>query len=348
MTLLFFDGCDNALTMPKPQMVYGGNSASMQLGRDGSTNGCWGTAGTSGNAVINYVPDAPIATMIIGYGYRCDSASFVGRINFFTGGTGTVQSGLYHNNSTGQWQFYTGDKVNLQASSSPADVYTHHAWVHVQIKVVLHATAGTFILRVNGVELINWTGPTALTSGTITGVTWRTNSSGGSERLYIDDLWVCDSVNAAATQGRPYNDFLGDLKVVTLVPTGAGDTTQWTPSFGANWDTLDENPPDTVAYVSTSSANSGFRDLYACTDLPAEAISVLALQAKSYALSTDVGLARYKPIVKEHGVVSPLGNHATNISVTPYTGPMTTVRPSDGALIGVADVNAMQIGVEVV
>lgn len=345
MTLLFFDGIENVLTMPRPQMIYSGNNATMQPGRDGSTNGCFRASGTAGTPLISYTPDAPIPTLIMGCAIR--AASFAPNIRFFTGGTITVQSGIWFS-GTGQWQFWTGTKGTMVASSSGSDVYTANSWVSLQVKLVLHTTAGSFQLRINGADVINYTGPTALTSGSLTQVSWNTTSTGTVDAISLDDLWVCDNVNAAATQGRPYNDFLGDLKVVPVVPTAAGDQTQWTPSVGANWDALDENPPDTVAYVSTSSANSGFRDLYQCTDLPVEAASVLAVQGRTYANTTDVGVASYKHLVKEHGVVSSLGSHNPNITVVPYTTALRATRPSDGALWSVADVNAMQIGVEVV
>jgi hypothetical protein len=345
MTLLLFDGFDNADLMPKAGFLSAGNSSGTSTGRDGSTNGSHQFSGSAGTVNSIYTLPSSAATLLQGQAWKAADAN--GRLRWYTGGTTTTQCELGVNATTNCWEFRLGTGTSVLASSALSDFYTFNTWVHVQVKLVLHATAGSLIVKINGIEVINYTGQTAITTGSCTAIGWATNNTGSGARIWVDDLWVCDTTDATATQGRPNNDFLGDLKVATIVPDGAGDTTQWTPSTGSNWATLDENPPSTTDYVSTDANNSGYRDLYTATGLPSEASTVYGFQAKAYALKTDVGIATFKQIVKENSVVSSLGTHGPGVTAQPFTSSLITKRPSDSTPLSVSDINNLQIGVEV-
>lgn len=347
MTLLLIDGFDNADNVPKPGFVQGGNASANMTGRDGSTNGAFYTSSNSGGVSSSYALPSSAATLIMGQGLYMSNVA--GGLWWHTGGNTTQQCSLALNVVTRRWEFRLGLSTVL-ATSAAAAVYTPATWVHVQVKLVLHATAGSFILRVNEVELLNYTGQTATTGGPCTGFTFYGNTGPpNGTGTGADDLWVCDAVDATASQGRPFNDFLGDCKIAALVPSAAGDDTTWTPSTGANWATLDENPVTSTDYVEKLGSASGSRDLYACSDLPVAATTVLAVQSKVYDTKTEVGSAQFKQVVKEAGgTISTIGTHAPSIGLAPHVSSVVTKRPSDGGLWTVANINGLQTGVEVV
>ncbi len=72
----------------------------------------------------------------------------------------------------------------------------------------------------------------------------------------IDDIVIGDS-----TYGRPAESF-----VVAQFPTGAGSSTQFTPSAGSNWENVDERPMSMTNYNETAVA--GDRDQYTFDDIP--------------------------------------------------------------------------------
>lgn len=75
-----------------------------------------------------------------------------------------------------------------------------------------------------------------------------------------DDLYICD------TTGSKNNDFLGDCRVETLFPDGAGTNTQWAPSSGTNWQCVDDPQFDGEStYVSSNTTAQV--DTYVMTSL---------------------------------------------------------------------------------
>lgn len=221
-------------------------------------------------------------------------------------------------------------------------------WKHVQIQATIADTGGRCIVKLDGVTVIDYTGDTknAGTATTIDTILFAAGTTSTSYRW--DDLWVCDGVDATATQGRPNNDFLGDLKVVALLPNAAGDTTQFTPNSAvANYTTVDDPyPPNSTDYNSSSVV--GNRDLYNISDLPANTVAVYGIQVGIYAAKSDAGASSLKTLIKESsGLVSAGAVQTLSTSWASYFGSLRTVKPSDSTPFTVGDVNALQIGVEV-
>ena len=115
--------------------------------------------------------------------------------------------------------------------------------------------------------------------GALTQIAW---TGSGSWDQTIDDLYLVD-----LTGPYPFNDRLGNVKVEQLLPSAAGATTQWTPSTGANWAAVDEQPPSSTDYVG--STTSGQRDLYATTDLVSTTGTVLAVRPAWFIAKSDAG-----------------------------------------------------------
>jgi hypothetical protein len=251
---------------------------------------------------------------------------------------------LTHNATTLNLELHlsSGDGTLIATSTSPL---INNEWHHIQVKTVLHSSAGSCEVRLDGVAVINVSGvQTASTSGSVTELSMSTD--GSFDRIY-DDLWVCDGVDASATQGRSNDTFLGDLKVSTLLPSANGDTTGWTPSTGTNHAALvDEVPPNTTDYISTSTSST--RDLFALGDLPGTAGNVYGLRVNFYGLKTDAGASSVKPVIKESGgTVTTQTARALSTTAANYSGDFIFTLPSAPTTPWAAsDVNALQAGVE--
>lgn len=169
------------------------------------------------------------------------------------------------------------------------------AFYFVELKVVIHASAGTVDLRVNGVSRLSLTGlntrNTANTSwngvflGNMGANSWPFNNL--SNYVVYDDWYICDGT----TQSGPnaFNDFLGPVYAQTVQPTADGNYTAFTPSTGSSHFALvDENPPTDDTDYNTGAA-IGDRDSYQYTLPTVASGGILATQLAVYAKKDDAG-----------------------------------------------------------
>jgi len=338
MTLLFFDGFQDAVLMPKEG--WGGSIGTVGTGRDGSTNG---SAGMTTTARTYNLPGSGAATCVCGFAMLPNS---------FALGTGVPQFSMYTSgivrqltimiNSSGFIEARKGTNTGtLLGTSSGHTAIALNDWPHIQVKALLHLTTGSVQVKLYDITVLTVSGvSTSTVTGSVTQVGFLC-AQGNAIR--VDDLYICDIVDATGTQGQPNNDFLGDLKVATLFPSAAGDSTNFTPSTGTNFGAVDETPPNTTDYVSSSNSND--LDLYQTADPASTVGTVFAVQQSLYASKSDAGVAPLKPALKENSTVTLDSSVGLAFgSWVTYWGQMRAVRPSDSALWTATDINNLQIG----
>lgn len=159
-------------------------------------------------------------------------------------------------------------------------------WYYVEVHALINGASGSCSMRINGIsEIANTTGnfgSTAVTQVTLT----------GGNNTDIDDVYVLDTTGSA-----PRNTFLGDVRVQTIMPSGAGSHTQWTPSTGSNFAAVDETTPnDDTDYVSDSTA--GHYDTYAYADIDSGA-TVYAVQTNVWARKDDASVRQIAPVIRQ-------------------------------------------------
>jgi hypothetical protein len=158
--------------------------------------------------------------------------------------------------------------------------------------------------------------------------------------LYYDDFYVCDNSGSA-----PNNTFLGDVRVQTLLPTGAGASTQWTPSVGNNWDNVNDAPYSAATYNSANAA--GLRDTYAMSDVNSATDTIFGVQANLLALKTDSGSANVKHVVRSGGTDYSGADRVLSTSLASYVA-VREVDPATSVAWDNAGINAVEFGMEVV
>ena len=354
MTLLFMDGLQDPILIPKPEwdVIQPWNSA--VTGRDGVSNSA-ARAVSSGTLFKTLTLPSAAATVICGFSFKQDNTGGFGNTNagaFPLGGycVGGVVQLVLTLNSGGFIEARKGTTVaaSVIATSSGHAAIAPGTWHSYEVKYLAHATTGTLIVRLDGVTVLSISGvSTAATGGSVNQIQFGTGVI-GTQNAQWDDMYVCDAVNATATQGRPNNDFLGDVRIATLVPTAAGDTTGWTPSTGSNYACVDENPANTTDYVSASASSTGTRDLYNITDLSGSISAVIAVRTHFYVSKSDAGTALVKPALKENGVITAdAAGLALSVSWGGMHGLLRCTRPSDGGAWTVSDINSLQVGMDV-
>lgn len=219
-------------------------------------------------------------------------------------------------------------------------------WYYLEVKATIADAGGVCVVRVDGVDWINFTGDTrnAGTATTIDSLRLIGAGSGTSGTITWDDMYVCDGTGAA-----PYNDFIGDHKVETLRPAGNGASSQFVGSDGNSVDNyllVNEVTPDPADYVGSGVAGS--RDLYDTGDLAATTSgTVRAVQVQLYAAKSDAGTATVKTAIRSpSGVVDASTAQPLSTTYAMLNGPIRLTDP-DGAAWTIGTVNGMQVGAEV-
>jgi hypothetical protein len=160
--------------------------------------------------------------------------------------------------------------------------------------------------------------------------------------VIFDDVYICDAT------GSIHNDFLGDVKIVTLLPNGNGRVNQWTRTGGTssgNYTAVNEVPPNgDTSYVSSSTA--GQIDAYTVSSLGTVS-AVVAAQIVASARKDDAG-TRVLALGFGDGTTESYNAGTTlNGSYIMYTQPLDE-NPLTSSAWATSDFSGAQLAIEVI
>ena len=216
-------------------------------------------------------------------------------------------------------------------------------WHFIEVFATINATTGQLIVKVDGVQVINFTGNTKNggTSTNIDAIRFRTGKylNTPNSPISIDDLYVCDAT------GATNNTFLGDVRVQSMVPNAAGSSTQLTPTGSANnYANAGDAPYNDATYNSSSTV--GQRDTYALSDLVVGTTTVLATQSVAHMQKSDAGTANAKVALKSGASVYYDTTQSLGTSPAAYTH-LRETDPATSAAWTVGNANNLEAGMEV-
>lgn len=220
--------------------------------------------------------------------------------------------------------------------SSSAGLIPTNAWFHLELKVLINDTTGTVEARFNGVTKV----------GPLTSQDTANSANIYVERVlfsngYVDDVVIRD------TSGATNNDFGGDEKIETIFPNAAGDSTDFTPSTGSNWQNVDDATPDDDTTYNESSTVA-HDDLYNLGALATTSGSIKAVMVMARMRKTDAGTRTAAIVSKSGATTTTEDTQALGESYVTYRSDVLELNPDDAAAWAIADVNALQAGVVVV
>jgi len=189
-----------------------------------------------------------------------------------------------------------------------------------------HDTTGAIQVKVDGTLDVDFSGDTKPGSGT------TVNRFRLDSECYIDNVVIDDA------------EFPGKTFIAMLTPSGAGNSTQLTPSSGTNYGCVDEIPASDTDYVSTNVINQ--TDTYQTTNLPSSVCTVKCMQVQSR--------------MNKDGTPTPQNvNMAVRVNGTDYfssdiavpssyasVSNIWTVNPDDSAAWEKADIDGAEIGIK--
>lgn len=195
-------------------------------------------------------------------------------------------------NGTAQWSlafFPTGAIAIKQGDGGSSILATTGPGViapgyfGVEVEVSISSSAGTAQVWLNGVQVLS-----------ATGLNTQQSSNAYANQVSVGDLFNYGLANMLADDFRVWDNTgsvcnapLGtDSRLIAKLPSGVGAVTQWTPNgAAANWQCVDDNPPDgDSTYVSCSTVSDD--DAYSMPSAGFTAAPVMVI-ARSYARKDD-------------------------------------------------------------
>ena len=211
------------------------------------------------------------------------------------------------------------------------NILVANTWTHVQIgwRCARDGT-GRLQIKINDVLVLNVAADLMNPGSTLQNIPPSSNAFvngvgfASEDNLYglmIDDIWVCDGV--AGPGSLPCNTFLGDSKIIGLIPNGNA-VTQWTPggeaAVGQNWQELTTTDGD-ATYNATGTV--GAEDLFTLTALPDNVIQVIAVQVAGSYKKVDASKHTITQRLNSGGTeavgIPPLGEYSLSTDYQTYT-----------------------------
>ena len=345
----YFDDDDSAvITVSDPYGRNNGSGARMITGGYQA----------SGRGILVRNLGADYETLIVGVAIYCEStntgtATEVGR-SYYTPFL------TFEDEGTVQLSICLSPGARVVAISGPvfgvhtvlgSSTYALHenVWHYVEVKAVFNNVAGSVEIHIDGATRLTLSPVDTQTSANgyanqvqIGGQGHSTGILGlsvGSYYIRFDDVYICN------INGAQNTDFLGDIRVEGLRPTGAGLTTQLEPSgAGGNWSLVDDlQPDDDTTYVAAGTV--GNLDTYVFSDLQTTAGQVMALTTCLYAEKVDAGQVAIAPLIGTTGAPQFVGTSVNLQMSYNYKEEIFETNPVDGGVFSVSKVNSFQYGV---
>lgn len=329
MTLRRMYGFNDITAAALPPEIAGGGSVTVAALRSGA-------AGFSVSSTATTVAlGVSVGTVYVGLATMCQTAHAANNNSFNFREGATVHCGVGINIS-GYPVVYgpAGTVVATGTVAAPAA-----AFFYLEIKAIIADVGGVVEVKIDGVVSVTYTGDTRNAgTGVCDTFSWR---SWGSGNCFLDDVYILDSAGSA-----PYNTYLGDIVVRTILPNGNGASSDWLGSDGNSTDNylLVDDPSTTTADYVTATA-TGKTDLYLMGDIPTTDLP-LAIQVVVYADKSDGGTPPVFKMVTKGDGGTVLEESAVTLSTTwqTFAGAIRTLDP-DGDALTATNVNGMQSGV---
>jgi hypothetical protein len=228
------------------------------------------------------------STWIVGFAFYTEANTSSGaKVIQFVDSASAVQ--LSVNLMNGIIQLYRGDNISLLATAAQA--LQAGVWNYFEVKATIADSGGTFEVRINEQVWVTYSGDTKYSSGLSTARTIRLGCASWINTGF-HDLYMCDGT------GSTNNAYLGDVRVDTVRPVGAGALTQFLPQGGSlNWENVDDTTSDgDTTYNSSDTA--GQIDTFDCGNLAAINSVISGVQANIMARKDDAGTRTLRALTR--------------------------------------------------
>lgn len=290
MAIIFLEGFDalqqSDLDIKRSFTANGGSSASFTVDTTNGRRGgrCLKVISTT---TLQIPFPSSLTTVYMGFAFKCYSAGpFGGSTSFYLVKFANVDSNTQFHiwiNSSGQ---FVASRNGTTLATSTLTVTTG-TWYYIEIQITADNTTGAVLVKIDGQEYINITGQDTIYTGSTESYSYlEIFRPGSSAYMYYDDIYIDNA------------ELHGDCRVDTLVPTGAGNYTQFdTTASAGNYAAVDEIPFSASDYNSSSTLNE--IDSFDMTTFSGGG-GILAVQVNTAAKKSDAGTRAIKDFCRSN------------------------------------------------
>jgi hypothetical protein len=206
--------------------------------------------------------------------------------------------------------------------------------------MLVNSSTGRFVLYVDGVKWIDYTGNTAWGAGSYDNIAYN---YGGT--VSLDDLALNSTDNS---DGLNDNSWCGDGIVYKFAPSGSGTLNQWLNSGGVsgsmNYSYVDDFPYDSdTSLVYASASMAGDRDQYVMSDVDLGNKKIRRIWAEGRAKKASADSATVKLGWMPSGYSASLSTPQSLLtSYAAVKGAVSKINPATSASWTNADLNAIE------
>jgi hypothetical protein len=287
-----------------------------------------GAKTTVGVGGVFYYPALPTGNNVQRL-FQFNDATNTNQISILVQSTGTIEA------------FRGPATTSLGVTATP--VIVANAYQHVECIVLFSQTVGTIEVRVNGVTVLSLSAQdTCATSLVECSQVLIGGGIGGTNQFSQTDL---DDVFCYDTTSSYNNAFIGDRRVLTLMPNANTATADWTAVGAATgYECIDEVPPnDDTDYITA--ATVGLVSQFGLANLPSGISVVNAVVMVERARKTEAGVANTKVSIVS-GASTTAGADKPLTEVYTYRQDVFQTDPASAAPFTPANVDALQFKVE--
>jgi len=297
----------------------------------------YGTSAYFKYTLVNTLSPATVIVGVVFYKDNADAPSESASYPFIR-----ISDGAGNNHLNLCWDSSDNLKAyrntTLLGTSSGATLQDYK-WHYLEVKLLIHASAGTVEVKLDGTQILDLSGQDTLEGANVYARQFQFGGVHNDLDTSFDCIWIMDNAGDA-----PQNDFLGDCRCDVLRPNGAGADADFTPSVGSNYENVDDvTPDDDSTYNSSDTVDH--QDSYALPSL-ASGGTIYGVKFCICINKTDAGAKGAKILTRSNGTyyksdeVDPSTDYETFAKVY-------QVNPDDSAAWAEADITGAEIGVEV-
>jgi len=170
-------------------------------------------------------------------------------------------------------------------------------WNHIEAKFDLNTTSPTVAVRLNGESAIPTTAlPVEAVHGPVGNIAWDSDFQNPVVEFWIDDLYAWDG------SGSQNNDWLGDRRVLTILPNGNDPAfADYTSTGGNGFDTIAEDSPDGDTSFIEFDTDVGDAGQFDLEDVPEDLSSIAGIQTYTRMKKLDSGEANVQVSLENQG-----------------------------------------------
>lgn len=347
MALLFSDGFDNYTSGSNLSAAgYGAYLDTLSRTVLNSTGSRWGTPSVQTTGSIDWY------TALTTYAFTVGDNSLRVAFWFKVTSAGTNNTAILRLVNSGNTRYCViriasnggvsvagiGDSGSVSAVLTGNTVINDGQWHHIEVYLVALSSGGSAELWVDGVSEGTFSGATSSSADTATVLSkCELYNPQGYAVFHYDDLVIWDDA------GSDFTGYMGPHRTRVLRPSGAGSTTDFTPSTGSNWQNVDEQVLSTTDY--NESATAGDIDLYAFGDLSPFPATIKGVALRSVVHNPDVGTKTFRLLAKSDTTTGNGDTFTATASPKVFMTPFGK-NPDTDAAWG-SELNSAEFGIEV-